>query len=679
MDFWAREDEAGARSRSFYLAFSASLVLAVIVFYFMMAVCYMAADLSLKWFIIPLYTGRQLWDIQVASLPAFIYGTPQRLLALRPILMVGSFIMAIILGNSLYKTRAIKKGGGAYIAAAMGGQLLQTPQSPKEKQLVNVVEEMAVASGLPCPRIFIMPKELSINAVTAGLDHEDAIVAVTKGALNHLERDEIQGVVAHEFAHILNGDYALNLTMAGWLYGLLFFSVQGRDMINTGFEIMDIGDDEPNLGALLVGLPMFLMGLVLWVGGWLGKLTAEIIQAAFSREREHLADAFAVQFTRNPAGLAGALKKIAAAPGQGAMINGQALIMKSFFIVSPAKLRELWRSHPRLSERILTLEPEWDGALPEVDYSALAPAEQARRLRGTENLSRAVILPKARSRLLERAGPLADHWTGTLVLGLLANGQPTGPCLDTARRLYAQIPGDLRAATSNPALAPALVAAVFIGDEPGLKARQLALIEEILGSGTADRARELKEQLSENQRLPLLGLTSPALQTVAADDRRRLGQAVKALVRADGKIDIFEVAACQILKKQLGLTLVSAKALAETSPAYLETLQGDVVTVLSILAYRGADSPGEAQAAFAVGRAHFNQWPPFDLAPPEVATSKDLALALDRLSSAPEKIKTALILGAVETALHNHRISPKEYEVLRALAAALEAPLPLRF
>jgi hypothetical protein len=139
------------------------------------------------------------------------------------------------------------------------------------------------------------------------------------------------------------------------------------------------------------------------------------------------------------------------------------------------------------------------------------------------------------------------------------------------------------------------------------------------------------------------------------------------------------VAACQILKKQLGLTLISAKALAETSPAYLETLQGDVVTALSILAYRGADSPEEAQAAFAVGRAHFNQWPPFDLAPPEVATSKDLALALARLASAPEKIKTSLILGAVETALHNHRVSPKEYEVLRALAAALEAPLPLKF
>ena len=690
MDFFSRQEDAESRSRTFFIAFGLSIILAVIVFYFVVTGCLMIlTGGSLR------YEGYGFLHHFTRSLPTFIYGSPPRILALRPFLILGSMITALILGLSYYKTWKIKQGGGAYIAEAMGGALVEKPQTAAEKQLVNVIEEMAVASGLPRPRIYILREERGINAVTAGLDHDDTIIAVTQGALNHLTRDELQGVAAHEFAHILGGDYTLNLKMAGWLYGLLFFSVQGRDLLGLAGEMMETTDSDGRASGLVyLGLPVLGMGLILLIGGSLGKMAAEIVQAAFSRQREHLADAFAVQFTRNPAGLAGALKKIAAVPRQGALRSGQALMMRSFFIVSPVLFPDLWRSHPPLEERIEALDPSWDGTVPVVDFAKFEPPTPFSRLRGAHKPLAVHFSPQGRRQLVEQAAKL-DNWTGALVLGLLATGatqrnsarvlpEPTGPSdpagqsLAAAQKLFSEIPPGLREAARDPARVSVLTAAVFIQDEPTLKAKQLALITRFVNGGSAGLAVEYKAGLRDEMRLPLLGLAAPTFKKVDLAGRERLGRLVKALVAADGKLDLFEIAACQILKKPLNLAPAAAGGNGLNSLGeYVKILQEDVVTFLSILAHIGTDNPGDARAAFSAGLAHFNQWPAFEIAPPEVATSGELARALGRLGAAPDRIKNTLVLASVTVALDDHQVTQKEYELLRALAAALDTPLPL--
>jgi len=693
MDFFARQEDSKTRSRKFYMAFSAAIVVAVIIFYLAITGCFLAIATGLGGFLHS--------PDPISLMPKFIYGTSPRLFGLRPVLILTSFILAVILLASFYKTNAIKKGGGAYIAEVMGGELVQSPRNDREKRLVNVVEEMSVASGLPRPRVYIMPGERGINAVTAGLNHEDAIVAVTQGALDHLDRDELQGVMAHEFAHILNGDYALNLTMAGWLYGLLFFYVQGRDMMAMASEMQGKGATETDPITVLsfVALPTYVVGLILCLGGWLGKALAEVVQAAFSREREHLADSFAVQFTRNPTGLAGALKKIAGLTGRFPLANTQALMMKSFFIVSPSRADGLFSSHPPLEDRILALEPSWDGAAIPVDLSK-TPEPGSPKLRVREEPGLENTPSKSRRKVMDfldgGLNRLPQDWTGVLLLGLLTSGEGRGgspgtgmlgedraailmgQSLESASRLYGEIHEEVREAVDDPVQIGPLTAAVFLIDEPVIKAAQTDLIRQFMGEEAERRASAFRSLISEEQRLPILGLAAPTFKKVAEDERRLLSKAVKALVAADGKFDLFEIAACQVLKKHLGLTVSSsAAAWPKGVNGYIDLLRQDVVTVLSILAHLGASGEEEARAAFCAGMAYFTQWPAFDIAPRELATSRELFQSLDRLSRVPDNTKNSLIMGAVTVALYDHEISRKEYELLRALAAALDIPLPL--
>ncbi len=680
MDFFGRQENYEAQSRTFFIAFFVTVAAAVVVFYFMVTACLAIACIELTSAPGVRSTGGLVGDL-MRNLPAALYGSPPKVLSLGSFLKVGGLITGLILAVSWYKTRRIKRGGGAYLAGAMGGRLIETPADFTEKQLLNVVEEMAVASGLPRPRVYVLPKERSINAVTAGLDHDDAVIAVTAGALAHLTREELQGVVAHEFAHIWNGDCALNLTMAGWLYGLLIFHAQGRDLLFIGSELVfgRGGDKDEGSGFGALSLPVFAVGLILAVGGWMGYLAAKLVEAAFSRRREHLADALAVRFTRQTAGLAGALKKIAAFPLHGSLKSGQASMMHSFFIASPAAFEGLLRSHPPLGDRIFELEPDWDGVLPEIELPPEPPSALRRLIQPGEGAPVSKITQGRR--LNQAAESLPDDWTGLLVLGLLASGEaaPGRPAIDPggARRLLEGLAPALRRALDDPGQAPALTAAVLLRGDETVLAKQLELIRRLWDEPAAGAAAALRPLFTEENRLPLLGLMSPRLKGLDPDARERLGRLVKALAAADGRLDLFEIAAAQILKKYLGGLRTPPAAAPASLPEQLAALKNDVAAVLSLLAHLGAEDPEKAEAALAAGLVRFNQWPPLPLVPRDEISAAALMRALDRLGrTASIHIKRDLILAAVAVALHDHRINQREYELLRALAAALDIPLP---
>ncbi len=189
------------------------------------------------------------------------------------------------------------------MARSLGGTRIGRDTTDfKRKRLHNVVEEMSIASGVPMPEVYVLEQERSINALAAGHTPANAAVVVTQGALDTLSRDELQSVVAHEFSHVLNGDMRPNVQLMGWLFGLLVVALIGRTLLRCA--------PRGRRGALAV----MVAALAVMILGYAGLFFARLLQAAVARQRERLADASSVQFTRNPGGLRGALLKVAGLP-----------------------------------------------------------------------------------------------------------------------------------------------------------------------------------------------------------------------------------------------------------------------------------------------------------------------------------------------------------------------------
>jgi Zn-dependent protease with chaperone function len=270
----------------------------------------------------------------------------------------------IALGCSIQRILMIKNGGSSYVATTLGGIPLgeeaifsNSEWIQKEKILNNVIAEISLASGLSPPDLYVMPYERGINAFAAGLTRDDAAVIFTAGSLKHLTRDELTGLVAHEFSHILNGDMRANTIMSGWLHGLFTIANLGWKCIAPESKKNQHPMDNSHS---ISPFPLVLLGIFIIFLGSVGAMTGMALQAAFSRRRELLADAFAVQFTRNSLNLAGVLKKIGGL-SQGSKIRaGANLEYRHFFLARPDKYYP-FDSHPDLAERIWHLDPSWDG------------------------------------------------------------------------------------------------------------------------------------------------------------------------------------------------------------------------------------------------------------------------------------------------------------------------------
>src|SRR5262245_39180369 len=246
-------------------------------------------------------------------------------------------------------------GGGAKVAQLMGGRLVApNTQDRLERRLLNIVEEMSIASGVRLPQVYIMDKEKGINAFAAGWSLSGAVVAVTRGTLETLTRDELQGVIGHEFSHILNGDMGLNIRMIGVLAGIVAIGAIGGFLMRNAFEADDIR----------AAIPIFLLGLTIFIIGYSGLFFARLIKASVSRQREFLAAASSVQFTRNPAGIAGALDQIRAPEAGAAIRSRYAEDMSHMFFGQSVKMKlaGLFATHPPIEERILRVNPRFQMA-----------------------------------------------------------------------------------------------------------------------------------------------------------------------------------------------------------------------------------------------------------------------------------------------------------------------------
>ena len=619
MDFFERQDEARRHTK-------------LLVFYFAAAVLSLVVVINVA---VSLILG------------TFVDGPKSELL-----LWITLGTLAVILAGSAFKTLQLASGGSV-VAELLGGRLIDSNTSDTdERKLLNVVEEMSIASGVPVPQVYVMDDEAGINAFAAGHSTSDAAISVTRGCMKLLSRDELQGVIAHEFSHILNGDMRLNLRLMGLVFGILCLTVIGRVLIRAR------GRKNP--------LP--LVGLALIVVGWAGVFFGRLIQAAVSRQRELLADAAAVQFTRNPAGLAGALKKIGGL-AYGSRIESPHAEEASHLFFANGLGNSFFSTHPSLTERIRALDPSFDGKFPRVveePASAISPAPQ---------VSAIPEIPISQAGAGRFVAPfVAEH-------AVVANiGQATTRHLAYAADFRHAIPPAIEAAARDPLGASGLVCALLLASEPSVHEKQFEALASVTSEAMLDEtARTWPEVqvMPVQAKIPSLDLALPALRRLPPEQFQQFRAAIGTLAASNAKADLFAYMLQKIVARHLDTYFLPERR-PVTQFYALHPLARDCGVLLSATAYAGQENATELSAAFAKGAEYLNQAARCEipLLPPDECDLSDMYAALERLSQSVPQIKKNLLGACAQTVAADGVIQQGEAELLRAIADALDCPVP---
>ncbi|MCC5887663.1 MAG: M48 family metallopeptidase [Gammaproteobacteria bacterium] len=598
------------------------------------------------------------------------------------ILGIGGSVIGVVIVASVFRHLSLSQGGRA-IAESLGGRQLQpNSQDQAERRLLNVVEEMAIAAGLPVPPVYVIDEE-GINAFAAGYSPDDAVIGVTRGTLEMLDRDELQGVIGHEFSHILNGDMRLNIRLMSVLFGILVIGIIGRSLLMSrprrGFT--QSGSSRRGGGAAQVAV----LGIALLIVGYIGTFFGNLIKAAVSRQREFLADASAVQFTRNPQGIAGALRKIGSLSSTSRIRDGRADEMSHMFFGPVSGVsRRLFSglaTHPPLEARIRAVDPAWDGNFPAV----------TRRSRQEEIVSdtdrkfaaaRPILDPTggALSDLPPAAGAVLG---GVLAAGVLGGsaagriGHVTPDDVEEAHALIDGIPKPLYEASHDPYGARAMIYSLLLASDQDLLETQMALLIERAEPGVPeliDDLRAAQAQLPPGQRLTLLQLAMPALKTLSETQFRRFIDTLAALIRSDGSIHAFEWVLHQVLLKELRPHFEGVRR-RSTGRKSLDALAPAAATLLSTVARAGQDDTEAARAAFAAAAAAID----LDAGSFEAETDPNmsrLSAAMRQLRELHPLAQPRLLKACIQCVLHNGRILDAERDLLHGVAAALDCPLP---
>jgi Zn-dependent protease with chaperone function len=575
--------------------------------------------------------------------------------------------LGIVSLGSGYKMLQLS-GGGRTVARDLGGRLVsRDTQQPDERRLLNVVEEMALAAGMPVPDVYLMDDEDGINAFAAGHTPGDAVIGVTRGTIRTLSRDELQGVMAHEFSHILNGDMRLNLRLIGWVHGILIIALLGQILLRLAMETRG-GRDEKGGGRLaFMAVGAAIMGI-----GYLGVLFANLIKAAISRQREFLADASAVQFTRNPDGIGGALLKIGGLSSH-SYIQSAGAEVASHMLFGPGKASTLFDSHPALEERIRRIQPSWDGKYPQgknasdrLSAAHAEPVSAAQERRGnfaeamhTAAMGAAAQVAQAAQASQERQSP----------------GSRVSPeDLVRARGIQSSLPQDWRQLLCDPTNAQAMMFALILSEDPDLLAAeshslQQAVDEELLAL-TMRLHGEVQDRPSA-QLIAVIDLAIPALRRLSLPEYQQFTTTLDALMASDQKIDLFEFMVQKILRRHLDLWFRQVPP-PQTRFKEISQLLPEAQSILSTLAGAGGADDEASKLAYAAAQACLPGLP-------ADWVSADLPrfdLALDRFEMAAPRVKQQLLQACGQAVMADRAVVNEEAELLRAIADTIGCPVP---
>jgi len=579
--------------------------------------------------------------------------------------------IAVILIGSTYKTMALAQGGSV-VSEMMGGRLVKPNSSdPDERKLLNVVEEMAIASGVPVPQVYVMDEEDGINAFAAGHKPGDATVTVTRGCMKLLSRDELQGVIGHEFSHILNGDMLMNIRLMGIIFGILCLAIVGRVLLQT----------TRGGGRSRGQNPLPLLGLLLLAVGYIGVFFGRLIQAAVSRQREFLADASSVQFTRNPQGITGALKKIGGLGETGSRLShAHAEELSHMFFGNGVSepFIGLLETHPPLTDRIRVFDPNFDGQFPVVRRDGRdRPPEEF-------STSKRQQMPNIFGTVVGGAILASGDETKPPVIrshSVLPNlGNPTPLHLEYAEQLRDSLPDSVKAAAREPLDAIALIYAMLLSPDETMRTTQLAELAKRVAPAIQQKTAALFPDVSQaaaHAHLPMVNLALGTLRHLTPEQYAQFSQTLEWLIGSDGKIEMFEFVLQKIithhLAPQFGQTPRTVVQYYSIKP-----LVPDCAVLLSALANVSSSDAGEIKRAFEVGAPYLRAPDDRDLVllPREQCGVDQIDTALNRMAQASPLIKKNLLEACVHTVGADGVILEAEAELLRAIADTLDCPMP---
>lgn len=618
MDHFARQDEA--RRKTGYL-----------LWLYLLAIAGIIAVVYLVW---QVFTEGPMWDAEALA-------------------WIAGGVIVIVGGGSLIKISQLGGGGGS-VAEMLGGRLVDpATRDPQLRQLLNVVEEMALASGLPVPGVYVLAEDNSINAFAAGFTPDDAAVGVTRGTLERLTRDELQGVIAHEFSHILNGDMRLNVRLIGLLFGILCLAILGRLLFRIGLMARPSSSSE---GKGVVGvLALAAAGGALFLIGMIGVFFARLIQAAVSRQREFLADAAAVQFTRNPQGIASALYKIGKYSGRISSVDAA----EAGHLFFGNGLSEPWfgwlATHPPLAKRIAAIDPQFD---PE----------------GVRHRPPPVPKPMDGS-----GAAVPRNWMGQRPEPVVASMAPL-ISLAVGDELVGGVDAAAREEVRELGGAVALVYALLLDESEGVRGQQLAALQRAgVNAATLQATQRWYAQRADwngEKRIALLDLAIPTLRGLSPRQYRDFRGQTQQLIGADGQVHLFEYLLQTALVRHLDRFYEPVRK-SEPEIQHLLPVLPEVAVVLSAVAHVGQPGEKERSEAYRAGlRELLVKLDDPALERLRAPGIEALDQALKRLGRGSVGVRRQVLLAAAQVAMQSGGTNETEGQLLRILADALDCPVP---
>lgn len=622
MDFFSEQDHARKRSRWLVVLF-----------------CLAVTCIALSVFFLLSYFSKPSWEL---------------------FWMTGGGTIGVVALASIGRIASLSSGGSV-VAESLGGQLISSnTRDPQKRRILNIVEEMAIASGTPVPPVYLM-EEKGINAFAAGYSANNAVIGVTRGCAEKLNRDQLQGVVAHEFSHILNGDMRLNIKLTGLIFGIVCLSRIGEILMRVA--ALSGGSrrkkDDGTAALLVLGLALLILGLV---GGFFGSL----IRAAVSRQREFLADASAVQFTRNPEGISGALKRIGGFSTGSKLETATASDFSHMFFGSA--LSSIFATHPPLEQRIRKIEPNWKESYPKTDEISEKIDPRSEKISGfagpsdSSPTSQSITTPQNVTENFE------DVFEG-----------PTPDNILQARQLLAGIPVPLLDLCKEPFGARCVIFAILLDSEvSAIQEQQINLIQNRLEKDTDNLTLKIFSQLKSIscfEKFALIEECASPLRELSARQLKEFSEVIDGLIKMDQRIDLFEWSIQKVIFNHLNLESKSKAHNPHGSSSVSKNLGGCAQFIGALAHYGGRKE--HAKDSFNQGIAQLNSDTNISIPAIEKCGIDTLEDALPRLQKMSASAKRLFLSACIVTAEHDHKISETEFLILRGLAAAISCPMGL--
>jgi Zn-dependent protease with chaperone function len=637
MNFYQHQESARSRSAFLYTLFGISVAGLVVCFYLITMLVFRA------W---RPYEYPTLWD---ASL----------------FWQVGGVIVASVVLGMVLKRAELSQGGAAVAELVGGRPVAPNTTDPTERRFLNVVAEMSIAAGVPVPKVYVLSEEDGINAFAAGFTPGDAAIAVTKGALRSFDRDELQAVVAHEFAHILNGDMRINVRLISVIAGIRVLGETGEAIVARVLRSSGrrgyLHSNRDGAGAFVVLIPAF----ALWGLGYLGVFFARLIQLAASRQREYLADAAAVQFTRNGSAMASALKKIGGFQHRSTINSPGAQQMSHLFFSPIESFSALFATHPPLEERIRRIEPDFNGQI-----SEFVPSDT-----GVDGASFASM----------HSGDFGRPQSGSPGFKSSSESDSSGSlmqpeALRIAAHLIGQIPQSLLDARNEPVDAIAVVYCLFLDRRPEIRTRQaneLAKVAHRAIRQSMQRHFDVVQSLAPPLRLPLAELLFSSLRILSPAQMEQFSREIGLLQAADSHIEVFDYA----LQRCIRVWMMEASGITRSRSvqfAAFNAVANDFIVVLGAVAWAGTDDELAAGEAFARGRIAFrsDDVSRFKLPAKGAGSFAQLDVAIDRLAASSPFLRRSLIEGVAAVVMADKQLTHAEADLVRVVSLALASPIP---